>query len=102
MPDTLTAPNNSLSLSGLFYIGLYGDVTSPSSANEDKPNNTIVWSSSAKMALLTLRKSSSIFTPPQTILKSQTKAKTQWKKKRAMEAKVWRELEPSEKIKNKK
>ena len=54
------------------------------------------------MAPPTLCKSSSVFTLPQTILKSQTKAKTQWKKKRAMEAKVRRELEPSEKKKKKK
>ena len=54
------------------------------------------------MAPLTLCKSSSIFTPPQTILKSQTKAKTYWKKKRAMEAMVWREIKPNEKKKKKK
>ena len=56
--------------------GLYGDLPPPSSADEDKPSNTTVWSSSAKMAPPTLRKSSSVFAPPQTILKSQTKPKT--------------------------
>ncbi|KAF3970906.1 hypothetical protein CMV_005447 [Castanea mollissima] len=55
---------------------MYGDLPPPSSADEDKRNNSTVWSSSAKMAPPTLRKSSSVFAPPQTILKSQTKAKT--------------------------
>lgn len=55
--------------------GLYGDLPPPSSAEEDKPSNSTVWSSSTKMAPQTLRKPSSIFAPPQTILKSQTKPK---------------------------
>ncbi|ONK61970.1 uncharacterized protein A4U43_C08F35470 [Asparagus officinalis] len=53
--------------------GLYGDLPPPSSApstDEEKSNNS-VWSSSAKMAPPTLRKPSSTFAPPQTILKSQ-------------------------------
>ncbi|GAY33962.1 hypothetical protein CUMW_008990 [Citrus unshiu] len=56
--------------------GLYGDLPPPS--DEDKPTNTTttVWSSSAKMAPPTLRKPSSIFAPPQTILKPQSKPKT--------------------------
>ncbi|KAG7959690.1 hypothetical protein I3843_10G082900 [Carya illinoinensis] len=52
--------------------GLYGDLPPPSSADEEKPSNSNVWSSSAKMAPPTLRKTSSIFAP-QTILKSQNK-----------------------------
>jgi splicing factor 45 len=56
--------------------GLYGDLPPPSSAEEEKPSNATVWSSSAKMAPPTLRKSLSVFAPPQTILKSQTKPKT--------------------------
>ena len=56
--------------------GLYGDLPPPSSADEEKPSNTTVWSSSAKMAPATLRKSSSVFAPPLTILKSQNKPKT--------------------------
>ncbi|KAL0002747.1 hypothetical protein SO802_016528 [Lithocarpus litseifolius] len=55
----------------------YGDLPLRSLADEDEPSNTTVWSSSAKMARLTLRKSSSIFALLQTILKSQTKAKIQ-------------------------
>ncbi|XP_041027809.1 DNA-damage-repair/toleration protein DRT111, chloroplastic [Juglans microcarpa x Juglans regia] len=54
--------------------GLYGDLPPPSSADEEKPSNSNVWSSSAKMAPPTLRKTSSIFAP-QTILKSQNKPK---------------------------
>ncbi|KAJ7969110.1 DNA-damage-repair/toleration protein DRT111, chloroplastic [Quillaja saponaria] len=56
--------------------GLYGDLPPPSSAEEEKPSNPNVWSSSTKMAPPTLRKPSSIFAPPQTILKSQNKPKT--------------------------
>lgn len=57
--------------------GLYGDLPPPSSADEEKPSNSTVWSSSAKMAPATLRKpSSSVFAPPQTVLKSQTKPKS--------------------------
>lgn len=56
--------------------GLYGDLPPPSSAEEEKPSNATVWSSSAKMAPPTLRKSMSVFAPPQTILKSQIKPKT--------------------------
>ncbi|KAL6197122.1 hypothetical protein ACLB2K_032734 [Fragaria x ananassa] len=56
--------------------GLYGDLPPPSSADEDnKPTNSTVWSSSTKMAPQTLRKPSSIFAAPQTILKSQPKPK---------------------------
>ncbi|XP_062012618.1 DNA-damage-repair/toleration protein DRT111, chloroplastic [Rosa rugosa] len=56
--------------------GLYGDLPPPSSVDEEnKPTNSTVWSSSTKMAPQTLRKPSSIFAPPQTILKSQTKPK---------------------------
>lgn len=61
--------------------GLYGDLPPPSSApsaDEEKTSNS-VWSSSAKMAPPTLRKPSSTFTPPQTILKnqqSQTKSRS--------------------------
>ena len=54
----------SLSLFGLFCIGLYGDLPPPFSANEDKPSNTTIWSSSAKMALPTLRRSSWVFASP--------------------------------------
>ncbi|CAK8577342.1 unnamed protein product [Lathyrus sativus] len=54
--------------------GLYGDLPPPSSAEEDKPT-TNVWSSSTKMAPATLRKPSSIFTPPHTLLRSQNKPK---------------------------
>ncbi|KAK9267609.1 hypothetical protein L1049_010040 [Liquidambar formosana] len=56
--------------------GLYGDLPPPSSADEEKPTNSSVWSSSAKMAPATLRKPSSVFAPPQSVLKSQTKHKT--------------------------
>lgn len=56
--------------------GLYGDLPPPTSADEEKPSNSTVWSSSAKMAPPTLRKSSSIFAPPQTVLKSQSKPKS--------------------------
>ena len=51
--------------------GLYGDLPPPSSADEDKPTNSSVWSSSAKMAPAALRKPSSVFAPPQTVLKTQ-------------------------------
>ncbi|XP_044497517.1 DNA-damage-repair/toleration protein DRT111, chloroplastic-like [Mangifera indica] len=56
--------------------GLYGDLPPPS--DDDKPTTTTsnVWSTTAKMAPPTLRKPSSIFAP-QTILKSQSKPKTQ-------------------------
>ncbi|KAJ0080753.1 hypothetical protein Patl1_11310 [Pistacia atlantica] len=56
--------------------GLYGDLPPPS--DDDKPTTTTsnVWSTTAKMAPPTLRKPSSIFAPPQTILKSQPKPKT--------------------------
>lgn len=56
--------------------GLYGDLPPPS--DEDKPTTTTstVWSSSTKMAPPTLRKPASVFAPPQTILKSQSKPKT--------------------------
>ncbi|KAM1107885.1 hypothetical protein EV1_004560 [Malus domestica] len=56
--------------------GLYGDLPPPSSAEEEKPSNSTVWSSSTKMAPQTLRKPSSIFAPPQTILKPQSKPKS--------------------------
>ncbi|KAF4379342.1 hypothetical protein F8388_013560 [Cannabis sativa] len=55
--------------------GLYGDLPPPSSADEEKSTNSSVWSSSTKMAPPTLRKPSSIFAPPQTILKPQIKNK---------------------------
>lgn len=55
--------------------GLYGDLPPPSSVAEDKPSNSNVWSSSAKMAPPTLRKPS-IFTAPPSVLKSQSKLKT--------------------------
>ncbi|KAJ9691167.1 hypothetical protein PVL29_013370 [Vitis rotundifolia] len=51
--------------------GLYGDLPPPSSADEDKPTNSSVWSSSAKMAPAALRKPSSVFAPPQSVLKTQ-------------------------------
>lgn len=51
--------------------GLYGDLPPPTSADEEKTSNASVWSSSAKMAPSTLRKSSSVFAPPQSVLKSQ-------------------------------
>ncbi|XP_023518236.1 DNA-damage-repair/toleration protein DRT111, chloroplastic-like [Cucurbita pepo subsp. pepo] len=54
--------------------GLYGDLPPPSSAEEDKPSNSTVWSSSTKMAPPTLRKPSSVFAPP-TVLRSQSKVK---------------------------
>ncbi|CAJ2650364.1 DNA-damage-repair/toleration protein DRT111, chloroplastic-like [Trifolium pratense] len=54
--------------------GLYGDLPPPSSAEEEKPT-TNVWSSSTKMAPATLRKPSSLFTPPHTLLRSQNKPK---------------------------
>lgn len=54
--------------------GLYGDLPPPS--DEDKPSsNSSVWSSSAKMAPATLRKPSSVFPPPQTVLKALNKPK---------------------------
>ncbi|PKA62174.1 DNA-damage-repair/toleration protein DRT111, chloroplastic [Apostasia shenzhenica] len=61
--------------------GLYGDLPPPSSshsAEEEKSSNS-VWSSSAKMAPSTLRKPSSVFASPHSVLKnqqSQNKAKT--------------------------
>ncbi|CAK9142874.1 unnamed protein product [Ilex paraguariensis] len=56
--------------------GLYGDLPPPSSADVEKPisNSSAVWSSSAKFAPPTLRKPA--FTTPQTVLKSQSNAKT--------------------------
>ncbi|KAK7317932.1 hypothetical protein RJT34_02569 [Clitoria ternatea] len=54
--------------------GLYGDLPPPSSAEEEKPTPN-VWSSSTKMAPATLRKPASLFAPPQTLLRSQTKSK---------------------------
>ncbi|XP_010926953.1 DNA-damage-repair/toleration protein 111 [Elaeis guineensis] len=54
--------------------GLYGDLPPPSSApsaDEEKSSSSAVWSSSAKMAPSTLRKPSSVFAPPQSVLKSQ-------------------------------
>ncbi|XP_061360367.1 DNA-damage-repair/toleration protein DRT111, chloroplastic [Gastrolobium bilobum] len=54
--------------------GLYGDLPPPSSAEEDKPT-TNVWSSSTKMAPATLRKPASLFAPPHTVLRSQSKPK---------------------------
>ncbi|XP_038988511.1 DNA-damage-repair/toleration protein DRT111, chloroplastic-like isoform X1 [Phoenix dactylifera] len=62
--------------------GLYGDLPPPSStpsADEEKSSSSAVWSSSTKMAPPTLRKPSSMFAPPQTVLKSQqsqSRAKT--------------------------
>lgn len=56
--------------------GLYGDLPPPSSAEEEKPSNTNVWSSSTKMAPATLRKPASVFAPPQTVLRAQNKPKT--------------------------
>ncbi|KAI4306336.1 hypothetical protein L6164_029623 [Bauhinia variegata] len=55
--------------------GLYGDLPPPSSAEEEKTSNTNVWSSSMKMAPATLRKPASVFAPPQTVLRSQSKPK---------------------------
>ncbi|KAI4297054.1 hypothetical protein L6164_036962 [Bauhinia variegata] len=55
--------------------GLYGDLPPPSSAEEEKPSNANIWSSSTKMAPATLRKPASVFAPP-TILRSQSKPKT--------------------------
>lgn len=55
--------------------GLYGDLPPPSSAEEEKPSNTNVWSSSTKMAPATLRKPASVFAPPQTVLRTQSKPK---------------------------
>ncbi|XP_058071577.1 DNA-damage-repair/toleration protein DRT111, chloroplastic [Magnolia sinica] len=54
--------------------GLYGDLPPPSSAppaDEERSTNSAVWSSSTKMAPPTLRKPSSVFAPPQSVLKSQ-------------------------------
>lgn len=54
--------------------GLYGDLPPPSStpsADEEKSSSSAVWSSSAKMAPPALRKPSSVFAPPQSVLKSQ-------------------------------
>ncbi|XP_031505495.1 DNA-damage-repair/toleration protein DRT111, chloroplastic [Nymphaea colorata] len=57
--------------------GLYGDlpppasVASSSSGDEEKNNSSSTWSSSAKMAPPALRKPSYLFTPPQSVLKSQ-------------------------------
>ncbi|CAA6669930.1 unnamed protein product [Spirodela intermedia] len=62
--------------------GLYGDLPPPSSSSnatdEKSGNNSAVWSSSTKMAPPTLRKPSSMFTTPPSVLKnqqSQSKAK---------------------------
>ncbi|KAF1873115.1 hypothetical protein Lal_00016246 [Lupinus albus] len=56
--------------------GLYGDLPPPSSAEEDKPINAAnVWSSSTKMAPATLRKPATVFSPPLTVLRSQSKSK---------------------------
>ncbi|EXB75234.1 DNA-damage-repair/toleration protein [Morus notabilis] len=55
--------------------GLYGDLPPPSSADEEKPSNSTVWSTSTKMAPPTLRKPASVFAPPQMILKTQNKQK---------------------------
>ncbi|KAL5731553.1 hypothetical protein ACHQM5_004272 [Ranunculus cassubicifolius] len=49
--------------------GLYGDLPPPSS--EEGGSNSAVWSSSAKMAPPTLRKPSSLFAPPQSVLRTQ-------------------------------
>ncbi|KAJ4980621.1 hypothetical protein NE237_031458 [Protea cynaroides] len=54
--------------------GLYGDLPPPlsaPSADEEKSSNSAVWSSSTKMAPPTLRKPSSLFTPPHSVLKNQ-------------------------------
>ncbi|KAF9589831.1 hypothetical protein IFM89_028766 [Coptis chinensis] len=51
--------------------GLYGDLPPPSSEEEKSGSNSAVWSSSAKMAPPTLRKPSSLFAPPQSVLKTQ-------------------------------
>ncbi|KAG1365022.1 putative DNA-damage-repair/toleration protein DRT111, chloroplastic [Cocos nucifera] len=54
--------------------GLYGDLPPPSStlsADEEKSSSSAIWSSSSKMAPPALRKPSSVFAPPQTVLKSQ-------------------------------
>ncbi|XP_077253789.1 D111/G-patch domain-containing protein [Tasmannia lanceolata] len=51
--------------------GLYGDLPPPS-VDEERSTNSAVWSSSAKMAPPTLRKSSSVFAPPQSVLKTQS------------------------------
>ncbi|KAK7251953.1 hypothetical protein RIF29_35582 [Crotalaria pallida] len=58
--------------------GLYGDLPPPSSAEEDNKSinaTTNVWSSSTKMAPATLRKPATVFAPPQTLLRSQSKPK---------------------------
>ncbi|KAF7842471.1 DNA-damage-repair/toleration protein DRT111, chloroplastic [Senna tora] len=55
--------------------GLYGDLPPPSSAEEEKPSNANVWSSSTKMAPATLRKPASVFAPPQTVLRTSNKPK---------------------------
>lgn len=60
--------------------GLYGDLPPPSSTDEERGSNSSVWSSNTKMAPPTLRKPSSVFAPPQSVLKSQqsqNKSKTQ-------------------------
>ncbi|RZC43617.1 hypothetical protein C5167_036570 [Papaver somniferum] len=57
--------------------GLYGDLPPPSSADEEKSknntsSNSAVWSSSSKFAPAALRKqSASLFTPPQSVMRSQ-------------------------------
>ncbi|CAL0313619.1 unnamed protein product [Lupinus luteus] len=56
--------------------GLYGDLPPPSSAEEDKSiNSSNVWSTTTKMAPATLRKPATVFTPPLTVLRSQSKPK---------------------------
>ncbi|OIV93333.1 hypothetical protein TanjilG_23269 [Lupinus angustifolius] len=56
--------------------GLYGDLPPPSSAEDDKSiNSSNVWSTTTKMAPATLRKPATVFTPPLTVLRSQSKSK---------------------------
>ncbi|EER87881.1 hypothetical protein BDA96_10G053300 [Sorghum bicolor] len=52
--------------------GLYGDLPPPSSTgDEDKASTASVWSSATKMAPPTLRKPSTTFAPPPSILRNQ-------------------------------
>ncbi|XP_042420848.1 DNA-damage-repair/toleration protein DRT111, chloroplastic-like [Zingiber officinale] len=51
--------------------GLYGDLPPPAAADEERSNSSSVWSSSGKMAPPTLRKQSTVFSPPQSILRNQ-------------------------------
>ena len=52
--------------------GLYGDLPPPSSAGEDdKASTASVWSSATKMAPPTLRKPSTTFAPPPSLLRNQ-------------------------------